>query len=93
MSNQEYSDDDSDYGQSQALPVADFDEYDPLCPPVSGPDYLRRVQLEAQKCPAVVVADIDPKRLASKQTVNDFNQVFNINLIYYLTMVYFSYLV
>jgi len=51
------SDEDIEYGRKTALPVADFDDYDPSIPPVSGEEYLRRVQLEAAKCPKVVVAD------------------------------------
>ncbi|XP_037550470.1 gem-associated protein 2 [Nematolebias whitei] len=33
-------------------------------------EYLRQVQLEASLCPEVVVAQIDPKKLKKKQTVN-----------------------
>ncbi|KAF7651095.1 hypothetical protein LDENG_00116100 [Lucifuga dentata] len=33
-------------------------------------EYLRQVQLEASLCPEVVVAQIDPKKLRRKQTVN-----------------------
>ncbi|XP_013869231.1 gem-associated protein 2 isoform X2 [Austrofundulus limnaeus] len=33
-------------------------------------EYLRQVQLEASMCPEVVVAQIDPKKLKKKQTVN-----------------------
>ncbi|XP_061599408.1 gem-associated protein 2 [Cololabis saira] len=33
-------------------------------------EYLRQVQLEASLCPEVVVAEIDPKKLKKKQTVN-----------------------
>lgn len=33
-------------------------------------EYLRQVQLEASLCPEVVVAQIDPKKLNKKQTVN-----------------------
>ncbi|XP_041827826.1 gem-associated protein 2 [Melanotaenia boesemani] len=33
-------------------------------------EYLRQVQLEASLCPDVVVAQIDPKKLKKKQTVN-----------------------
>ncbi|KAK0151909.1 Gem-associated protein 2 [Merluccius polli] len=35
-------------------------------------EYLRQVQLEASLCPEVVVAQIDPKKLRKKQTVNAF---------------------
>ncbi|XP_054164208.1 gem-associated protein 2-like [Oppia nitens] len=51
------------------LPVAQFDDYDPNRPPVTGAEYLRRVQLEAQKCPEVVVADMDLSRFKSNQTL------------------------
>lgn len=48
---EEYEDESSDDGGDQLdrilvpkLPVADFDHYDPAQPPISGEDYLRRVQ-------------------------------------------------
>lgn len=66
----DFSDDEIDYGRCQALPVAEFDEYDASLPPTSGADYLRRVQLEAQKCPQVVVSSIDPSKFTSRQTRN-----------------------
>lgn len=64
-------DEDIDYGRQKALPVADFDYYDPNVPPSTGEEYLRRVQLEAAKCPKVVVAptprviktDVDHKEI------------------------------
>lgn len=52
-------DQEEESGQQQALPVADFDNFDPSKPPVTGEEYLRRVQLEANNCPATVVADIE----------------------------------
>ena len=56
-------DSDSDeIGQQQALPVADFDTFDPSKPPMTGEEYLRRVQLEANNCPAIVVADIETSK-------------------------------
>ncbi|XP_054894731.1 gem-associated protein 2 [Poeciliopsis prolifica] len=39
-------------------------------PPRNPQEYLRQVQLEASLCPDVVVAQIDPKKLKKKQTVN-----------------------
>lgn len=39
-------------------------------PPRNPQEYLRQVQLEASLCPEVVVAQIDPKKLKKKQTVN-----------------------
>ncbi|CAG5866163.1 unnamed protein product [Menidia menidia] len=39
-------------------------------PPRNPQEYLRQVQLEASLCPEVVVAQIDPKKLRSKQSVN-----------------------
>lgn len=39
-------------------------------PPRNPQEYLRQVQLEASLCPEVVVAQIDPKKLRKKQTVN-----------------------
>ncbi|XP_040916807.1 gem-associated protein 2 [Toxotes jaculatrix] len=39
-------------------------------PPRTPQEYLRQVQLEASLCPEVVVAQIDPKKLKKKQTVN-----------------------
>ncbi|KAM4541614.1 gem-associated protein 2 [Odontesthes bonariensis] len=39
-------------------------------PPRNPQEYLRQVQLEASLCPEVVVAQIDPKKLRRKQTVN-----------------------
>ncbi|XP_044022503.1 gem-associated protein 2 isoform X3 [Siniperca chuatsi] len=42
-------------------------------PPRNPREYLRQVQLEASLCPEVVVAQIDPKKLKKKQTVNASN--------------------
>ncbi|CAJ1074016.1 gem-associated protein 2 [Xyrichtys novacula] len=39
-------------------------------PPRNPREYLRQVQLEASLCPEVVVAQIDPRKLKKKQTVN-----------------------
>ncbi|XP_034419309.1 gem-associated protein 2 [Cyclopterus lumpus] len=39
-------------------------------PPRNPREYLRQVQLEASLCPEVVVAQIDPKKLKKKQTIN-----------------------
>ena len=56
-----YDDDDDDDQSSDmvmktVLPVANFDDYDPNIPPQSGAEYLRRVQLEAQREPNIKVA-------------------------------------
>lgn len=47
--------------------TADFDLSEP---PRNPQEYLRQVQLEASLCPDVVVAQIDPKKLKKKPTVN-----------------------
>ncbi|KAJ8290306.1 hypothetical protein GJAV_G00011170 [Gymnothorax javanicus] len=54
------------------LPVekCDTEEYDLSEPPRNPQEYLRQVQLEASLCPDVVVAQIDPKKLKKKPTVN-----------------------
>ncbi|XP_075007724.1 gem-associated protein 2 isoform X6 [Calonectris borealis] len=55
------------------LPVGDCDlaeDFDPTVPPRTPQEYLKRVQIEAARCPDVVVAQIDPKKLRKKQTVN-----------------------
>ncbi|KAL2789992.1 gem-associated protein 2 isoform beta [Daubentonia madagascariensis] len=55
------------------LPVepCDFTEaFDPSVPPRTPQEYLRRVQIEAAQCPDVVVAQIDPRKLKRKQSVN-----------------------
>ncbi|XP_072284027.1 gem-associated protein 2 [Pyxicephalus adspersus] len=55
------------------LPVGDCDlseDYDPAVPPRTPQEYLRRVQIEAARCPDVVIAQIDPKKLRKKQTVS-----------------------
>lgn len=46
------------------------EELDLNGPPRNPQEYLRQVQLEASQCPDVVVAQIDPKKLKKKQTVN-----------------------
>lgn len=46
------------------------EELDLNGPPRNPQEYLRQVQLEASMCPDVVVAQIDPKKLTHKQTVN-----------------------
>uniref|UniRef100_A0A3Q2PZD8 Gem-associated protein 2 n=1 Tax=Fundulus heteroclitus TaxID=8078 RepID=A0A3Q2PZD8_FUNHE len=46
------------------------EEVDLSGPPRNPQEYLRQVQLEASLCPDVVVAQIDPKKLKKKQTVN-----------------------
>jgi len=48
-----------------------FEEYaDKFILPETGEEYLRQVQIEAKKCPAVVVAEnIDPNRFVVKQTI------------------------
>ncbi|XP_026520249.1 gem-associated protein 2 isoform X2 [Notechis scutatus] len=55
------------------LPVEDCElaeDFDPTVPPRTPQEYLKRVQIEAAKCPDVVVAQIDPKKLKKKQTLN-----------------------
>ncbi|MBN3302852.1 GEMI2 protein, partial [Amia calva] len=54
------------------LPVEedDTEDVDPSIVPRNPKEYLRQVQLEASRCPDVVVAQIDPKKLKKKQTVN-----------------------
>ncbi|KAF3844472.1 hypothetical protein F7725_007635 [Dissostichus mawsoni] len=55
------------------LPVefgASGEELDLKGPPRNPREYLRQVQLEASQCPEVVVAQIDPKKLKKKQTIN-----------------------
>ncbi|XP_070698650.1 gem-associated protein 2 [Pempheris klunzingeri] len=55
------------------LPVefgASTEDVDLKGPPRNPREYLRQVQLEASLCPEVVVAQIDPKKLKKKQTVN-----------------------
>lgn len=63
------SDDDSDgYRRPSILPVANFDDFDPSKPPASGEEYLRRVQLEAETCPDIVVAQFDVNSFRGQQT-------------------------
>lgn len=54
------------------LPVesCDTEEYNSNEPPRNPQEYLRQVQREASLCPEVVVAQIDPKKLKKKQSVN-----------------------
>ncbi|XP_051725381.1 gem-associated protein 2 [Ctenopharyngodon idella] len=54
------------------LPVesCDTDEFISNEPPRNPQEYLRQVQREASLCPDVVVAQIDPKKLKKKQSVN-----------------------
>ncbi|KAM4898790.1 gem-associated protein 2 isoform 3-T3 [Sylvia borin] len=55
------------------LPVGDCDlaeDFDPTVPPRTPQEYLKRVQIEAARCPDVVVAQIDPRKLKKKPTVN-----------------------
>ncbi|RMC00597.1 hypothetical protein DUI87_23214 [Hirundo rustica rustica] len=55
------------------LPVDDCDlaeDFDPTVPPRTPQEYLKRVQIEAARCPDVVVAQIDPRKLKKKPTVN-----------------------
>uniref|UniRef100_A0A2K6LXP4 Uncharacterized protein n=2 Tax=Rhinopithecus TaxID=542827 RepID=A0A2K6LXP4_RHIBE len=46
--------------------------FDPSVPLRTPQECLRRVQIEAAQCPDVVVAQIDPKELKRKQSVNLF---------------------
>ncbi|XP_048456345.1 gem-associated protein 2 isoform X2 [Rhincodon typus] len=55
------------------LPVDDWDtieDFDPSVPPRTPQEYLKRVQIEASRCPEVVVAKIDPRKLKRNPTVN-----------------------
>lgn len=45
------------------------EEFDLNLPPSTGSEYLRRVRLEAAKCPDVVVANIDASRFSTRQTM------------------------
>ncbi|CAL1574794.1 unnamed protein product [Knipowitschia caucasica] len=45
------------------------DELDLKGPPRNPQEYMRQVQLEASKCPDVMIAQIDPKKLTKRQTV------------------------
>lgn len=64
----DFDDDYDDYKRPSVLPVANFDHYDPQKPPTSGEEYLRRVQLEAQKCPEVAIANLDVESFRGQQT-------------------------
>jgi survival of motor neuron protein-interacting protein 1 len=67
------SSDEEEYGRKKSLPVADFDDYDPNIPPVTGEEYLRRVQLEAAKCPKVVVAEYPQlKEVVDHKEINEY---------------------
>ncbi|XP_078595914.1 gem-associated protein 2-like [Branchiostoma floridae x Branchiostoma japonicum] len=46
-----------------------LEEYDPDIPASNPLEYLQRVRREAEKCPSVVVADIDVATFKDKQTV------------------------
>lgn len=59
MASSDLESEEDDLCREPVLPVADFDDFDPSKPPLTGEEYLRRVQLEANKCPAIVVADIE----------------------------------
>ncbi|XP_066468561.1 gem-associated protein 2 [Tiliqua scincoides] len=48
-------------------PAEEEGEEDPAAPPRTPQEYLRRVQLEAARCPEVVVAPLDPRRLRRAQ--------------------------
>ncbi|XP_038612384.1 gem-associated protein 2 isoform X2 [Tachyglossus aculeatus] len=55
------------------LPVGHCDlteDFDPTVPPRTPQEYLKRVQIEAARCPEVLVAQIDPKKLKRNQTVS-----------------------
>lgn len=62
-------DDEDDCLLTPAFPVTDLSNVDTSKPPSSGMEYLQHVRLESKKCPAVVVAKLDMKKLNSKQTV------------------------
>ena len=47
----------------QALPVADLKDQNLAEPPRTGEEYLSRVRLEASKCPNVVVAKLESKKV------------------------------
>jgi survival of motor neuron protein-interacting protein 1 len=55
------SDSDGDEKRPAVLPVDNFIDYDEEKAPKSGPEYLRRVQLEAAKCEKIVVSKTIPK--------------------------------
>lgn len=60
----------SDMPDHPVFPVEDTgEEYDFDLPPTTANEYLRRVQMEADSCPDVVVADVDTSRFQGKQTV------------------------
>lgn len=63
-------DDDSPGGQALHVDEGDDDEFDLDLPPTTGNEYLRRVRMEANSCPKVVVANIDTKPFLHKQTVH-----------------------
>ncbi|XP_078676827.1 gem-associated protein 2-like [Branchiostoma floridae x Branchiostoma belcheri] len=49
--------------------VVILEEFDPDIPASNPLEYLQRVRLEAERCPSVVVADIDVATFKDKQTV------------------------
>ncbi|KAI1287029.1 Gem-associated protein 2 [Halotydeus destructor] len=68
FSNDDYSDDDGP-ARPPLLPVSRFTDYDPSRPPLTGQDYLRRVQLEAEKCPDIVSVNLDESTLIKPSNV------------------------
>ena len=59
----EDNNDDLDKPFVQALPVADLKDQNLNEPPKTGEEYLSRVRLEASKCPNVVVANLETKKI------------------------------
>ncbi|KAL4222314.1 gem (nuclear organelle) associated protein 2 [Mactra antiquata] len=62
--------DDDSLGVQAFHVESDDDDFDLNVPPTTGNEYLRRVRLEADECPKVVVANIDVNSLNKKQTIH-----------------------
>jgi len=65
---------DSEDSDNPCVPALAIDDYDDVVmdhsvPPSSGSEYLRRVRLETQECPRVVVAKMDTSSFLTQQTV------------------------
>jgi len=67
----DYDDEDEDI-RSGALPVKGESSPDDG-PPTTGEEYLRRVRWEANRCPGIVVSDIDPKRFEQNKSRDYFS--------------------
>lgn len=57
----DFTSDSDDERRPAVLPVDNFIDYDAKTAPRSGPEYLRRVQLEAAKCDKIVVSKTIPQ--------------------------------